>query len=315
MNRTMFRSLCAACMACLLLLAGCSSEQQAPDNSQPGASSDAALPLPLPGVTAENYPRVDGSTSNMPLMAHVYSTVCGVSPEQAETMVYTSGGTGAAWRNMMGDGENLLLLVYEAPEGIKEEIAQQGLELEIHSLGRDGLVFLTGSQNPVTSLTTDQLRDIYTGKTTDWSQLGGSAEPIVPFQRNEESGSQTLFKKLLMQDLPPMQPPTELVPGTMGGLIEAIASFDGAGGAIGYSVYYYAGRMYEDPNLKLLAVDGVEPSTESIASGQYPLINDFYTVIRADAPANSSARLLRDWLLTDAGKAVLTSADYVPVNN
>jgi phosphate transport system substrate-binding protein len=99
----------------------------------------------------------------------------------------------------------------------------------------------------------------------------------------------------------------------MGALIDAVSSFDGSGGAIGFSVYYYANLMNERPNLKLLSVDGIAPSAESIGGGSYPLVNDFYAVIRKSAPADSPARLLRDWLLTEEGKAFMREANYVPV--
>jgi phosphate transport system substrate-binding protein len=289
---------------------------QSADSSAVSQSGSASAPQPvsgaLPGVNAENYPRVDASTANMPLLAQMYSTICGVELEEAEAMVSVSGGTGAVWRNMMYEGADILL-VYEAPENIKSEMADMGVDFEIEPIGRDGLVFLVNKANPVENLTTGQLRDIYTGTTADWAQVGGESGPISPFQRNEESGSQTLFKKLLMDGMAPMDPPTELIPGSMAGLIEAVASFNGSGGAIGYSVYYYANLMYANPDLKLLSVDGVSPSTESIKSGEYPLVNDFYVVIRSSEPEGSPARLLRDWLLTDAGTDTLTAANYIPI--
>ena len=109
-----------------------------------------------------------------------------------------------------------------------------------------------------------------------------------------------------------MEAPGELV-HAMSGLVTAVAGFDGAGGAIGYSVFYYADMMYANPDIKLLSVDGVTPSNETIADGTYPFVNDFYVVIRSDEPADSPARILRDWLLTDEGTELLKSANYVPI--
>jgi phosphate transport system substrate-binding protein len=247
-------------------------------------------------------------------MAALYSSVAGVSLEEAQTIVQASGGTGAVWRNMMWDGADLLL-VYQAPENIKDEMRGMGLwgELEIAPIGRDGLVFLVNSNNPVDSLTRQQLTGIYTGRRTDWSQVGGEPGEIAAFQRNQESGSQTLFLSLLMQGAQPMEPPFELRPAGMGALIDAVAEYDGSGGAIGFSVYYYADLMYEAPNLKLISVDGVAPATQSIGNGSYPLVNDFYAVIRKSEPADGSARLLRDFLLTNEGRQFMRELNYVPV--
>ena len=99
----------------------------------------------------------------------------------------------------------------------------------------------------------------------------------------------------------------------MGALIDAVAAYDGSGGAIGFSVYYYANLMYEKPNLKLLSVDGVAPSAQSIGGGEYPLVNDFYSVIRKSEPADSPARLIRDWLLSGEGRRLMLEMNYVPV--
>lgn len=267
--------------------------------------------LPIPELNQENYPRIDGSTANMPLMAEVYSAVCGVALEDAETMVEVST-TSPAWLKLESR-ETDLLLVYEPSERVKDKLAESTTKCESTPIGRDGLVFLINQKNPVDSLTQKQLLDIYTGKITDWEGVGGDAGQIAAFQRDEESGSQTLFRKLLMKETEPMPAPTEMRPGFMGALIDSIATYDGTGGAIGYSVYYYAKEMYANPDLKLLAVDGVEPSVETIGSGKYPLTNEFYVVIREDEPDNSPARLLRDWLLTDAGRELIAKAGYAPV--
>lgn len=309
----------AALLALLLMLAGCqtgeapaSGSSQSQEESSQSASSEAPAELPIPGIDAENYPSINGSTANHPLICRIYSEICGVSMEDAETMVNLDmGSTGSIWMNMMEGYGPDLLIAYEPPEEVKEEYAAQLAELEIDPLGRDGLVFLVNAQNPVDSLTVAELQGIYTGQITDWSEVGGEAGPIQPFQRNADSGSQTLFLKLLMDGLTPMDPPTELVQVTMGGLIDGVASFDGSGGALGYSVYYYASLMYANPDLKILSVDGVAPSAESIGDGSYPLTNDFYVAIRADLPEDSPVRALRDWLLTDEGKRLLTEENYV----
>ena len=309
----------AALLALLLMLAGCqtgeapaSGSSQSQEESSQSASSEAPAELPIPGIDAENYPSINGSTANHPLICRIYSEICGVSMEDAETMVNLDmGSTGSIWEGMLNGYGPDLFIVYEPPEEIKEQYPDALAQLEIDPLGRDGLVFLVNAQNPVDSLTVAELQGIYTGQITDWSEVGGEAGPIQPFQRNADSGSQTLFLKLLMDGLTPMDPPTELVQVTMGGLIDGVASFDGSGGALGYSVYYYASLMYANPDLKILSVDGVAPSAESIGDGSYPLTNDFYVVIRADEPEDSPVRQLRDWLLTDEGKRLLTEENYV----
>lgn len=284
-----------------------SSEEAASDTLSSDETENSAQPL----MSLEEYPTVDGSTATMPLMAAVLQKACGIDAEQAESYVYASK-TSQSWI-ALSNGDADLLLVYEAPESTKEQLAQ-GPELEVTAIGRDALVFIVNEQNPVESLTQDQLRDIYTGAVTNWAELGGNDQSIVAFQRDETSGSQTLFEKLLVGDreLTLTDPPTELRPGMMGALVDGLASYNNEGNAIGYSVYYYISEMYAQPGLKLIGVDGVQPEYDTIADSSYPLCNEFYVAIRADEPEDSPTRQLYNWICSEEGKQTLIDAGYVP---
>ena len=198
-------------------------------------------------------------------------------------------------------------------EGRKEELQEANVELEQKPIGVDALVFIVNEDNPVQALTQQQLRDIYAGKITNWKDVGGKDQEIVAFQRGEDSGSQTLFKKLLIQGGELMTPPSELAPAAMGELVDSIADYNNSANAIGFSVYYYIDQMYSKPGLRLLAVDGVTPSNDTLADGSYPLCNDFYAVIHPDAAADSPERILYDWLDTDAGQDCIKKSGYVAV--
>lgn len=108
-----------------------------------------------------------------------------------------------------------------------------------------------------------------------------------------------------------MEPVKGLVPEEMGALIEGVGEYDGEGASLGYSVYYYAQEMVDHPDVKLLAVDGVRPDADSISSGQYPLINEFYAVIRADEAPDSPARILFEWLKTADARQLIQDEGYV----
>lgn len=313
-----------AALLCVSFTA-CQQTETAPSTPESSASSEpASLPAESsevsetvyePILTLEEYPKVDGSTANLPLMAKVLARSCGIDETDAESYCAASK-TAQSWLNL-SQGYADLLLVYEAPDSVKEELAD-GPELEITAIGRDALVFIVNEQNPVQTLSQDQLRDIYTGAVTNWSDLGGEDLDIVPFQRDETSGSFTLFKKLLIGDreLTLLAPPSELRPGMMGGLVDGLAEYNNEGSAIGYSVYYYINEMYAKPGLRMIAVDGVTPSYDTIASADYPLCNEFYAVIRADEPKNSPARKLYEWICSpETGKQTLIDAGYVPAED
>ncbi len=291
--------------AALLMLTLTACDAPAP---APAGSSASETPF----LTVDTYPAMDGSTANLPLMAEVMSQTCGIPLEDAENLTDCTT-TPSAWERL-ANGNADILLVYEAAQETKDTLAGIGTELESEPVGRDGLVFIVNENNPVNSLTTGQLQDIYSGKITNWKEVGGLDQEIVAYQRSETSGSQSLFRKLLMGDIQPMEAPTELKPTRMGDLIDELASYNNDANAIGYSVFYYASYMYQQPGLKFIAVDGVMPSDESIADQSYPFLNDFFVAIRADEPADSPARLLKNWILSDAGTAAVKKAGYISVN-
>lgn len=307
MKRNHFTKALILGLAGMLLLSGCAAEQA----GQPEQNDNQNQPQASLQFSLEEYPVMDGSTANLPMMAEVMAQVCGIPLEEAEELTSCTT-TPRAWENIV-NGAADILLVYEAAEDTKAVLEQSDVELEITPMGRDALVFINNAQNPVKELSQQQLIDIYTGKITSWNEVGGEELDIVAYQRVDTSGSQSLFMKLLMKDIAPVDAPKALRPAEMGELIDELASYSNAGNALGYSVFYYASYMYRQPGLQMIAVDGVAPSDETIADGSYPLLHDYYVVIRAGEPADSPARQLRDWLLTEEGKAAIVKAGYIPV--
>lgn len=263
-------------------------------------------------LTNIDYPRVDGSTANMPMMAQIRADYLGENLTDSENMVNVTT-TDYAWRNLL-EGKNDLLLVYEPSSETKKIIEESGVKLKITPIGVDALVFIENVDNPINNLKTTELQDIYEGKVTNWKEVGGDDKNIEAFQRPLNSGSQTLFLNLLMKGKTPMDAKTEYRPEGMDDLIEVVASFKNTANAIGYSVYYYAKKMYQNPNLKLISVDGVMPTDESIASGEYPFLNQYYLVIREDTPKDSEIMKLYNFILSDKGTEAIRKAGYIPIS-
>jgi phosphate transport system substrate-binding protein len=231
--------------------------------------------------------------------------------EAAEKINFT--GTADSFRALMGNRADLVIS-YEPPPAVIEEADEANFKWELAAIGRDALVFIVNESNPIESITTEEARKIYTGEITNWKELGGSDVEIEPFQRNETSGSQTLFIKLVMGDTPPMTPDTKYISGGMGPLIESVASFNNTGAAIGFSVFYYAQNMNPNDGLKFLAIDGVAPTRDTIRDGSYPHVNDFFAGIAQNEPQNSNARKIFDWLQSEDGKALIEHEGYVSIS-
>lgn len=306
----------AACSAAGVLTAcsgssePASSASTAPDSPASSAASEVTA---APFLTVEDFPALDGSTACIPLMAQMLADTTGMDLEEAQSIISVST-TAYAWESFgLYNTDTKMLVVYEAADSVKEELEAANVQLEQKPIGVDALVFIVNEDNPVTDLTQQQLRDIYAGKITNWKDVGGKDQEIVAFQRGEDSGSQTLFKKLLIQGRELMTPPSELAPAAMGELVDSIADYNNSANAIGFSVYYYIDQMYSKPGLRLLAVDGVTPSNETIADQSYPLCNEFYAAILQDSAADSSERRIYEWLSTDAGRSCIERSGYVAV--
>lgn len=260
----------------------------------------------------DKYPIVDGSTANMPMMAQIRASYLGETLTEAENNVKVTT-TDYAWRNLL-DGKADLLLVYEPSSETKDIIEKSDVKLKVTPIGVDALVFIVNEQNKVTNLSTEQIRDIYSEKITNWKTLGGDDMKIEAYQRVLNSGSQTLFLNLVMKDRKPVDAPVKYRIEGMDGLIETLASYNNSGNSLGYSVFYYAKKMYEVPGLKLLSVDGVMPSDESIGSGKYPFLNQYYLVIREDTKEDSETMKLYNYILSNNGKSDMKKAGYIPLN-
>jgi phosphate transport system substrate-binding protein len=104
----------------------------------------------------------------------------------------------------------------------------------------------------------------------------------------------------------------EEIHGLMSGLIDVVADYRNAQNAIGYSFRYFVTDMHRERGIRLLAVNGIEPTFENIQNGTYPFVNEFYIVTRKNDVAPNVQKLI-DWFLSDQGQALIEDVGYVPV--
>ncbi len=192
------------------------------------------------------------------------------------------------------------------------QLAQSlGVEFTYTSIGRDGFVFMVNADNPVDSLTIDQVKDIYSGKITNWAQVGGNDAPIGAYQRNSNSGSQSMMERF-MGDVPLAEAPEKLVEGSMGDIVRTLANYDNGLNAIGYSFRYYATDLVGDYNIKLLAIDGISPTAENISDESYPITSDFYAVTRK-GDSNDELCAFLEWICGSQGQELVEKSGYAPI--
>ncbi len=295
-----------------------------------------AIAVDISQLGVEDYPRVDGSTSAYPLQitlacqildvpciwmeGDLFSTTRSVIPDpefegssdQVE-MIYSiyHNGTHGSYMNLIEGNADIIIVARPPSEDELQAAEQSELRLEFKPIALDAFVFVVNEANPVNDITLDNIRNIYTGEITRWLTLGGSFGEIHTYQRNRNSGSQELMESLVMRGEPMIESP-DMILESMMGPIHAIS--DNPLG-IGYSVYFYAAFIFPHERVKMIAVDGVHPTSENIADRSYPLTTEVYAVIRGDAPQESAERLLLDWLQTAEGQAAIARSGYVPISH
>ncbi len=171
---------------------------------------------------------------------------------------------------------------------------ENGVELELIPIGCEAFVFLVNKNNPVDGLTSEQVRKIYSGEITRWSEVGGNSSLIDALQRNEGSGSQTGMLSFMGD--------TEMKRNPMGFM----------GSAIGYSYRYYVEGIVENGGVKMLSLDGVYPDKENVANGSYPIIGNLYAVYDKSNP-NPNIPVLIDWILSEEGQRIVEESGYSPL--
>jgi phosphate transport system substrate-binding protein len=205
------------------------------------------------------------------------------------------------------------IIFVAAPSQAQQDYAkEQGVGLVYTPFGREAFVFFVNAQNPLENITVEQIRNIYSGQTTQWSQLGiNNLGKIKAFQRDEGSGSQSALVRL-MGETPLADPPKENVVAGMGGIISKTADYKNHKNAIGYSFRFYCTEMVQNNQIKLLNVNGVAPTVENIEDGTYPIAAQFYAVTRSDADANT--QLLLEWIQGSQGQQLIEQTGYTPLN-
>ncbi len=290
------------------IVAGCvlwyNSATAVPKNEEP----TEAAPKPL--FSLENYPKVDASLAIHPLVDSIASDFLNM-PESELDFEYTTTRSSEVYHNLI-DGKVDVIFASEISEEDRAYAKEKGVELNIIPATSSAFVFIVNTQNPVDNLTLEQIQKIYTGEITDWAEVGGGNGKIIAYQRPTGSGSQTAMLSLVMKDKSIIDPPMSQVQGEMGELIDAVAEYDNAQNAIGYSYFYYVNTMYKRDTIKMLSVDGVKPTIETIKNGEYPIYTNGFIVTRSDADENTLK-----WaqaVLSERGSKIIEEAGYVPVN-
>ncbi len=294
------------CLALSLLMAISITACGGNNEDKPVSPSDESPSLTL---TKDELPVIDGALALAPYYEAMTAKLLNVDIEEARTLVLCNN-TPSAYQNLTDGTVDMIFCAMPSDEQV-QTAKEAGVTFEYHTILNGGFVFFVNKDNPVKSLTKKQLQDIYRGKIKNWKELGGDDVEIIPYQRNEGSGSQTGLYRFLLPKAAVMKAPTELAIGDMGEIVDAVAHYENSKGAIGYSYYYYVSSMHYTDQIKLLGVDGVIPSDKTISDGSYPMINQSQIVIRDDTPEDSMVRKIIAWCQSEEGAKLAEENGYV----
>ena len=243
--------------------------------------------------SAEYTIEVGGSTSVTPLMELFAEEYHRLFPH----IKVNINGTGS------GDGINNAGVLYQIGMSSRELTpAEQGRGLREVTVAIDGIAVIVNRSNPVSNLTVEQIRGIYTGEITDWSQVSGGAlrGRIAVISREEGSGTRGAFEELVGFQGRLLAGANE---STSTGAIKAgIAQNPNAVG------YISLGSV--DNTIKAVSIGGVVPSTGNVLNGSYRIARPFIVLTGNNVRAESTAFI--NWMLSSAGQAIVRRS-WIPV--
>ena len=274
---------CSLILSLVFALAACSYSNSAVTSPLSDMGDDTAgTPLPPlviggdivsmnPPLPVPEYPVIDGSSSTVTMHAAIRAYITD------EHFVDPHSQTYAALERLIPGNENSadIVLAVKYYDDILDDAKERGAALVITPIAKEGFVFVLHKDNPINSLTQEQIRDIFSGKIKNWRELGGLDEEIVPVYRNWDSGSHTAIIDFMggvpLTDM--AEDDSIKLALSMGGMLETV--WTTGSGAIGYNIYSWSGvsgMFYGMENLKFLDIDGIEPSMENLSNNSYPLM-------------------------------------------
>ncbi|WP_033829650.1 PstS family phosphate ABC transporter substrate-binding protein [Bacillus andreraoultii] len=260
----------------------------------------------------DNLPRLDGATALYPVYASFVQAVYPKKDYPLEESEVVSSQTSYAFEKLLFNDADIIFIAPPSDEQLKLA-EEEGVKLRMTPIGREAFVFFVHADNPVDELTVEQIQEIYTGKITNWRDVGGANEEIRAFQRPEGSGSQSALIRM-MGDKPLMIPPSKDIVSAMGGIIKETTNYQNRTNAIGFSFRHFSQEMVDAKEIKYIKVNGIAPTKENIQNGTYPFVNEFYAITIENKNTNSNIEPFLQWMVSEQGQKLVEKTGYVRIN-
>lgn len=238
-----------------------------------------------------------GSTTVLPIAQKATEAYMALHPETVITL--SGGGSGNGIKAII-DGT---ATIGNSSRFIKDKEVKQAVDQNVypvpHRIALDCIVPIVHKDNAVANLTKEQLRDIYTGKITNWKAVGGPDMAIVVITRDSSSGTFDAWKELVLDG--ERVTPRALTQPSNGGLVTQIA---GTKGAIGYIALGYI-----NSDVKVVSVDGVKGSEQTAKNGRYTVSRPLF-MFTAGWPEGETLDFI-NFMLSTKGQALVKEAGSI----
>ena len=267
--------LLSAALLLILVIAGCAGSTAQKEGNKQGSL------------------KIAGSTSVFPLVTEIAEEFMKENPEYRVEV--QAGGSNVGIESVKN---NVVDIGMSSRDLTKEEL-DEGLKPTV--IAYDCIAVVVNPKNPVENLTLEQLRDIFSGKIKNWKEVGGPNKEIIVVNRDEASGTREAFHKLVMGDTDfrddaIVQPGSGQVKSFVASTVEAIG---------------YVTLGVVDDTVKVLNIDGVEPSIDSVKNNTYRIQRKLYLVTKGE-PKGSAATFI-DYCLSDKIQENVVKKHFIPV--
>ena len=247
--------------------------------------------------------QLEGSTTVGPIGGAFAEAFRQMYPKIAITVKKTGSGDGAA--ALVDKRCDIAMMSRFMKEKEFKKAVENGVYPVAHVVANDGVCVIVNPSNPVTELTSAQVRDIYIGKITNWKQLSGPDMKIVAISRDTSSGTFETFHKLVMKKKK-MAAHVEYVSANP----QAHARARTTKGAIAY-----VGLGFVDRQVKALEIDGIMPSRLTIAKGVYPVSRPLFIFTNGYPELGSLIHEFCTFHLTEKGQEIIEAKGFIPLTN
>ena len=251
---------------------------------------------------AQDKLTLDGSTTVGPIAKAFAEYYMRQNPGVNITVSESGSGNGA--KALLNGTCDIANLSRHLKDTEKKAMEGKGLKPTAHVVAFDALPVIVHPSNKVKGLAIEQIRDIYTGKVTNWREVGGSDMPIVVISRDTNSGTFESFKELVLGKDAKICEGAEYT-GSNGGVRQRVQMTKGAIG--------YAGLGFVDRSVKALEINGVAPCAETVVSKTYPLARELFMFTNGEPPPASLAAKFIGLRVSEKGREIIEEIGFVAV--